>query len=96
MPALSAMGDLSTGHSCFVPTNIVGDTAQNSYVGDKLIAMVGSSLVTHSCGDTVHSGRKISSGASNTYIGSKTAARIGDPINCGDEMGQGASNTFVG
>jgi uncharacterized Zn-binding protein involved in type VI secretion len=96
MPAQCRLGDMSTGHGCFPPTAINGGVAGKTTVEGDPAAMVGSTHPDHSCGNSVHSGRKINSGSGKTTIEGKAAARIGDSINCGDAMGQGASKTFFG
>jgi len=96
MPAQCRLGDMSTGHGCFPPTAIDGAVAAKTTVEGDPAAMVDSTHPDHACGNTVHAGRKISSGSGKTTIEGKPAARIGDSINCGDAMGQGASKTFFG
>jgi uncharacterized Zn-binding protein involved in type VI secretion len=95
MPAACRLGDKSTGHGCFPPTAVNGAVASKTTIEGPAAATIDSTHPPHSCGKTVHSGRKISSGASKTTIEGKKAARIGDSINCGDAMGQGASKTFI-
>jgi uncharacterized Zn-binding protein involved in type VI secretion len=96
MPAACRLGDLSTGHGCFPPTNINGKVAAKTSIEGAKAAFVGSTHPDHSCGTTVHAGRSISSGSGKTFIEGAAAARIADSINCGDAMGQGASKTFIG
>ena len=96
MPAQCRLGDMSTGHGCFPPTAVDGAVAGKTTVEGDPAAMVGSTHPDHSCGNTVHAGRSISSGSGKTTIEGKAAARIGDSISCGDAMGQGASKTFFG
>lgn len=96
MPAQCRLGDMSTGHGCFPPTAINGAVASKTSIEGAMAAMVDSTHPPHSCGNAVHSGRKISGGSGKTTIEGRAAARIGDPINCGDAMAQGATKTFVG
>ena len=95
MPAACRNTDMSTGHGCFPPTPINGAYASKTTIEGLEAAMIDSTHPDHSCGNTVHSSRKVSSGAAKTTIEGKKAARIGDSINCGDAMGQGASKTFI-
>jgi len=99
MPALSRLGDTSTGHGCFPPTVLVTTPVTKTFVNGIRPSVVNSSCqhAIHCCGDVCHAGssRSPSSGALKTYIEGLRAARIGDPIACGDTIGQGSPNTFV-
>lgn len=99
MPAVARKDDLSTGHDCFPPTNLVVTVATKSYFNGKLVALqdAGSQFASHSCGRNTHpqNQRYISSGAGKTFIEGKPVARIGDNIACGDAIAQGSPNSFV-
>lgn len=99
MPAVVRLGDLSTGHACFPPTQLVQTASTKSYINGKLVGLADtqSQFSTHVCGITVHpqSGRTIVGGASKSFIEGKPIARIGDDISCGDACAQGSPNSFV-
>ena len=99
MPAVIRLGDVSTGHGCFPPTNLAATPVSKTYVNGILAGVVsgGCQYTAHSCGIVVHpnTSRTPSSGASKTYIEGNPAARIGDNISCGDACGQGSTNTFI-
>ena len=99
MPAVTRLGDLSTGHGCWPPTNLVQTAAKKSRVNGILVALTDpeSQFATHVCGTVVHPQpeRYISSGASKSFIEGRPIARIGDNIGCGDAIAQGSPNTFV-
>jgi uncharacterized Zn-binding protein involved in type VI secretion len=99
MPAIVRLGDLSTGHGCFPPTNLVTTVATKSYINGKLVGLQDeeSQFSTHVCGIVVHpqNSRYISSGSSKTYIEGKPVARIGDDIACGDACAEGSPDSFV-
>jgi uncharacterized Zn-binding protein involved in type VI secretion len=99
MPAVSTIGDKSTGHGCFAPTALITTPVAKTYFNGKLAAVVDSNckFAAHSCGITTHntSIRIPSTGASKTYIEGKKAARIGDDIQCGDAIAEGSSNSFI-
>jgi uncharacterized Zn-binding protein involved in type VI secretion len=99
MPAVVRMGDTSTGHACFPPTNLVATPVQKTYFNGARAAVVDSAcyFAPHVCGVTVHpiDIRNITKGASKTNIEGKPAARIGDPIACGDACSEGSSNSFI-
>jgi uncharacterized Zn-binding protein involved in type VI secretion len=99
MPAVSTIGDKSTGHGCFAPTALITTPVAKTYFNGKLAAVVDSNcrFAAHSCGITTHntSIRIPTGGASKTYIEGKKAARIGDGIQCGDAIAQGSNNSFI-
>ena len=99
MPAITRIGDKSTGHGCFPPTTMITTPVAKTYINGKFAGVVDSACKwsAHTCGNVTHNSdqRYPSSGASKTYIEGKLAARIGDPIACGDAIGQGSTNTFI-
>lgn len=99
MPAISRLGDMSTGHGCFPPTALVATPVSKTFFNGILSSVVNSACqhATHVCGVVVHAGdtRAPSSGASKTFIEGNPAARIGDNIACGDAIAEGSPNTFI-
>jgi uncharacterized Zn-binding protein involved in type VI secretion len=97
MPAVSRLGDISTGHGCFPPTPLVNTPVGKTFFNGILACVVGSQHATHVCGIVVHPtpARPVVSGASKTFIEGSPASRVGDPIGCGDTCGQGSSNSFI-
>jgi uncharacterized Zn-binding protein involved in type VI secretion len=99
MPAVSRIGDMSTGHGCFAPTALIQTPVTKTFFNGKLASVVNSATqhAPHTCGITTHSGstRSPSSGASKTFIEGKLAARIGDNIACGDAIAEGSPNSFI-
>jgi uncharacterized Zn-binding protein involved in type VI secretion len=99
MPAISRIGDMSTGHGCFPPTALVQTSVTKTYFNGILASVVDSGCqhAPHTCGITTHAGstRSPSSGASKTYIEGFPAARIGDNIACGDAIAEGSANSFI-
>lgn len=99
MPAVARLGDVSTGHGCFPPTNMVTTAATKSYINGVLVGVKDqeSQFSTHVCGNTNHQQvtRYISSGSTKSFIEGKAVARIGDDIACGDAIAQGSPNSFL-
>ena len=99
MPAAARKTDMSTGHGCFPPTQMVLTPVTKTYFNDLLAGVLDSQcqFETHSCGVVTHpqNERTVSSGAGKTYIEGKNAARIGDAISCGDAIAQGSANSFI-
>lgn len=99
MPAVSRLGDMSTGHGCFPPTDMVLTPVTKTFF-NGIIAGVkdsGCQFATHSCGIVVHTQaeRFVTSGAGKTYIEGISAARIGDDIGDGDAIAEGSANSFI-
>lgn len=99
MPAVSRLGDMSTGHGCFPPTDMVLTPITKTFFNNIRAGVKdsGCQFTTHSCGIVVHpqEERFVSSGASKTYIEGKQAARIGDDIGDGDAIAEGSINSFI-
>ena len=99
MPAVSRLGDMSTGHDCFPPTALVSTPVTKTFFNGKLASVVDPACrhAPHTCGRQTHADatRAPSSGSSKTFIEGKPAARIGDNITCGDAIAEGSTNSFI-
>ena len=99
MPAVTRIGDKSTGHGCFPPTVMITTPVAKTYFNGKFPGVVSPNCkwAAHICGNQTHNSdqRYPTSGASKTYIEGNKVARIADSIACGDAIGQGSSNSFV-
>jgi len=99
MPAVSRIGDMSTGHGCFPPTDMtISPISKTFFNGIKAgVKDSGCQFTTHSCGIVTHTQaeRFVSSGAGKTYLEGKLAARIGDDIGDGDVIAEGSANSFI-
>lgn len=99
MPAVTTIGDYSTGHGCFPPTKLLTSPVQKTFFNGKKPAVVDEScqFASHSCGIVVHpqSERYPISGTSKTMVEGYYLARIADDIKCGDVISQGSYNTFI-
>ena len=99
MPAIAIEQTLSTGHSCFPPTNAVGPYSTKTKINGKFIQLEQhTAYAPHTCNDTTHTTaqRKVTTGSTKVFVEGKPVARIGDPIDCGDAIALGSSNTFAG
>ena len=99
MPAVSRLGDMSTGHGCFPPTDMVLTPVTKTFFNGIISGVKDSAcqFTTHSCGIVTHpqAERFVSSGAAKTFIEGIAAARIGDDIACGDTIAEGSTNSFI-
>lgn len=96
MSALTYKGALSKGQDGYPPSALTIMQCSKSYVGGKLIGVVGDQFADHGPSPQ-HTDvkRKISSGVSKTFFESKSAARVNDPIADGDAVGEGNAKTSV-
>lgn len=99
MPAVTVVGDYSTGHGCFPPTKLLTSPVQKTFFNGKKPAVVDEScqFASHNCGLTTHpqNQRYPTTGTGKTKIEGYYLARIADDIYCGDTIAQGSTNTFI-
>lgn len=96
MTALTYQGAMSKGQDGYPPSALTVMQCAKSYVGGKIIGVVGDQFADHGPSPQhVSVMRKISSGASKTYFEGFLAARVDDPIADGDAISDGDAKTFV-
>lgn len=99
MPAVSRLGDTSTGHGCFPPTTMVRTPIQKTFINGQKPGVKDEQCQysAHTCGIVTHpdSNRYPTEGSEKTYIEGFLVARIADALACGDVIGEGSPNTFV-
>jgi uncharacterized Zn-binding protein involved in type VI secretion len=99
MPAVSRLGDKSTGHGGFAPTAMITTPVAKTYFDGKYPGVVSPNckFAAHTRGNTTHNSdiRYPSSGASKTNIEGFKAARIGDDLSDGDAIAQGSPKSFI-
>ena len=100
MPAITRVGDLSTGHEGYHPSAVTIPNNSTVYANGILIAVKDGSFATHTKPDSpphVEGADRIITGGSNTvFAESKRVTRIGDDIADGDASAQGSPNVFAG
>lgn len=90
MPNVVRVGDMTTGHSCFPPQNII--TGNLTVLGNNLpISHIGDSATPHACGLAVHPSI-IATGSKTVLVGGLPMARVGDLANCGSLLATGSPN----
>lgn len=99
MPALSKLGDLSTGHDGYPATKMITTPVVKTFINGKLAGVV-SPLCTfesHSKGASVHPSntRYPVRSSGKLYIEGYLAAWVGDPLADGDTIGEGSTNSFA-
>lgn len=98
MPAISKLGDMSTGHDNYPPTAMIRTPVVKTFINGKLAGVVSPlcQFATHSSGASVHpdTTRYPVRSSGKTWIEGYLAAYIGDPLADGDEIAEGSANSF--
>jgi uncharacterized Zn-binding protein involved in type VI secretion len=99
MPAVSRVGDASTGHDGFPPTDMISSPISKTKINGKKPGVKDSScqFATHNKGNTTHPAntRYPNQGSKKTKIEGYYLARIGDTLADGDVISAGSDNTFI-
>ena len=94
MPAVTRIGDVTTGHGCFPPTTIISSASPSEFVDGLAIARVGDRILPHTCGKNTHDG-VVAAGSTSYQSDGVAVAFIGAPISCGDFCGTGSPTMEV-
>lgn len=94
MTAIALLGDLSTGHSPFPPTEMIEAKSSTVFINGKAVALTGSVYAPHTANKETHpsSSRVATATTTNIFVEGKAVLRTGDPIGCGDTVGPGSPN----
>ena len=96
MTALTYQGAMSKGQDGYPPSALTIMQCSKSYVGGKIVGVVGDQFADHGPAPQHTSvKRKISSGAAKTYFEGHLAARADDLIADGDAISNGDAKTLV-
>ena len=95
MPAVSRLGDLTTGHGPFPPTPSIA-ASPNVNANGLGVVRVGDAFQIH-CDPTptCHQGT-LAAGSGTVFVNGVAAGRIGDTLTDGDAIAQGSPNVFAG
>jgi len=100
MPAVTRVGDLSTGHEGYPPSAVTIPNNSSVYANGILVAVQGGSFATHvkpkSPPHLEGADRVITGGSGTVFVEGKPVTRIGDDIADGDASAQGSPNVFAG
>ena len=100
MPAVTRVGDLSTGHEGYPPSAVTIPNNSTVYANGILAATQGGSFATHtkpkSPPHVEGVDRVITGGSGTVFVEGSPVARIGDDIADGDACAQGSPNVFAG
>lgn len=93
MPAVTRLGDSSTGHGPHGPRNSK-EGSSTVFVNGIAVHRFGDLWIDHHTPPS--DDESLSGGSSTVFANSKAVGRIGDPISCGDKVAAGSSNVFAG
>lgn len=95
MPAVTCLGDKSTGHDNCQPVSAV-EGAGNFTVNGKPIVLVGDKYAPHGCEDhKTHQGY-LAGGSPSFFVNGRAVGRVGDPVSCGGTAAEGDSFFIIG
>lgn len=95
MPAVTTVGDKSTGHDTCPPVEAV-EGASNFLVNGKPLVLVGDKYASHSCQiHTPHQGN-LTEGSPSFTVNGRAVGRVGDKISCGGTVAEGKSFFIIG
>ena len=99
MPAISVIGDISTGHDGYPPTRMVTSPVTKTKFNGLKPGVIDPAcqFIAHNKGSSVHPQdiRYPVGGSSKTFIEGYAVARIADSLNDGDVIARGSDNSFV-
>jgi len=96
MPAVTRLGDNSTGDPCGAPPRPSSGASGDVFVNSIAVHRQGDSWAPHACPSSPPHGATLSSGSSTVYVNGKQIGRIGDPISCGSSVAVGSGDVFAG
>lgn len=96
MPAVSRLGDLSTGDPCGAPPRPSAAGSPNVFVNSIAVHREGDAWVEHACPSSSPHGAVTVSGSGTVFVNGHAISRIGDPISCGSSIASGSPNVFAG
>lgn len=99
MPGIAIIGDVTTGHDGYPPTEMISSPVSKTKVNGKKPGVVDPAcrFATHTKGLSVHPEtiRTPKKGSTKTKIEGYYIARIGDELNDGDIIAGGSENSFI-
>ena len=95
MPPVTRLGDLCTGHGCFIPRASIS-ASPNVFANDIAVVRVGDTYDLHGCKNCrPHSG-SLASGSSTVFVNGLPVGRMGDSISCGSTVAKGSPDVIIG
>ena len=95
MPAVTRIGDLSTGDPCGAPPRPAAQGSSNVYANSIPVVRVGDNYQPHACPRSSPHTTPASSGSPTVFVNGKAVHRIGDSISCDSKSAQGSPDVFA-
>ncbi len=95
MAAVTRLGDVCTGHSCY-PARASTGGSPTVYVNGIAAHREGDGWSQHACPDTSPHGGALASGSATVFANGQELGRIGDPVDCGSGVASGSGDVFAG
>ena len=95
MPALTRLGDKSSGHDSCAPMPLI-EASGNVFIDGKGAGRLGDQYAAHGC--IVHGSHQdtIAAGSPTVTINGRPAARVGDDITLAGMVQEGSVSVFAG
>lgn len=94
MPAVTRIGDRSTGHDACSPVPLATGSA-DVFVNGVGAGRIGDQYNAHGCDAHASHRDTISDGSASVFVNGIGAGRIGDRISTGGSVAQGSSDVFM-
>lgn len=95
MPAVTRLGDLCTGHTCW-PSRPSITASPDVVVNNIPVHRLGDNWALHACPPSPPHGGVLAGGSSIVYANNLPVGRIGDPVSCGSSVATGSPDVFDG
>lgn len=99
MPGIALMGDVTTGHDGYPPTDMIATPVSKTKIQGKYPGVVDPACQfrDHNKGPSVHPAalRTPEEGSSKTFIEGFKVARIADKLKDGDVIAGSSDNSFI-
>jgi len=96
MPAVTRLGDYSTGDPCGAPPRPSSEGSGDVYANGIPVHRENDAWEPHACPGSSPHGATLLAGSGTVFANGKQLGRIGDPISCGSTVDTGSGDVFAG
>lgn len=89
------IGDNTTGHGCWPPSQAVGGS-DNVRINGKGVVRQGDTILPHTCPDIPETHPGTYAGGGKVRANGRPIQVIGSAVSCGDKAAEGSDNVRVG
>ncbi len=93
MPAVTRLGDLSTGHGSYPPQPSI-EASSKVLASGVGVVLLGDKYAVHCSSGSCHDG-VASSGSPKVFASGRAKVRVGDSISCGSKVAQGSPKVIL-